>query len=388
MARTLTARWIVPIDRPPLPNGTVTVQDGTITAVEVCGKRAADEDLENCAILPGLVNAHTHLDLSGLRGQVPPGSDFMAWLRAVIKFRRSRSPEDVQRDVQVGIAECIKHGTTLVGDISAGGASWQELSKSSLRAVVFYELLGLPTGRAANAWPSASTWLKDHPATSTCRAGLSPHAPYSVCESLFDLALAEGHRRDLPVAIHIAETRAELELLQDHRGPLVDFLQELGVWHPQGLIASTTELIAKCRRAGRTLLIHGNYLSPEQASSQDTLIYCPRTHAGFGHDPYPLEDFLARGTRIGLGTDSLASNPDLSVLEEARLLHRHFPRIPPADVLRMATMNGAEALGWGGVTGSLTPGKRAAMIAVPLPSEPGDPCEQILAGTGSVELLR
>jgi cytosine/adenosine deaminase-related metal-dependent hydrolase len=375
------------MDRPALPNGTVTVENGIIVAVEACGKRAADEDLGNCAVLPGLVNAHTHLDLTGLRNQTPPGADFVAWLRAVVEFRRSRSAEEVQRDIQAGIAECIAHGTTLVGDISAGGASWQALSGSALRAVVFHELLGLPPDRAQSAFQSAAQALNHHPATATCRAGLSPHAPYSVCEWLIDRALEEGRRRDLPVAIHIAETRGELELLEGQCGPFVDFLQELGVWYPEGLIASTTALIAKCRRVGRTLLIHGNYLSPDQLSSQDTIVYCPRTHAAFRHAPYPLEDFLATGARIVLGTDSLASNPDLSVLEEARFVHRHYPGIAPADVLRMATLNGAEALGCSGVTGSLTPGKCADMIAVSLPGEAGEPCEQVL-GSGDVRCRR
>jgi cytosine/adenosine deaminase-related metal-dependent hydrolase len=139
-------------------------------------------------ILPGFVNAHTHLDLSGLRGRFGRPGSFVNWLRAVIRHRRSLTPEQVQEDIRSGIDECLASGTTLVGDISSQGLSWPQLAASPLRAVVYYELLGLPKPRAKQAWSEARTWLKDHSATNRCRPGLSPHAPYSVRRSLFRCA--------------------------------------------------------------------------------------------------------------------------------------------------------------------------------------------------------
>jgi cytosine/adenosine deaminase-related metal-dependent hydrolase len=177
---TLTARWILPIGQDPLEHGTVTVRGERIETVLPHGQRTADIDLGNSAILPGLVNAHTHLDLSGLRGLVPPAADFTRWLRSVVSHRRTRSPEQVEADVRAGLEECLQSGTTLIGDISAAGCSWNLLVSSSVRAIVFHELLGLPSDRAAAAANSARDWLDRHLATETCRPGLSPHAPYSV----------------------------------------------------------------------------------------------------------------------------------------------------------------------------------------------------------------
>jgi aminodeoxyfutalosine deaminase len=378
-SRTLTARWIIPVDGPPLPHGTMTALGGKIAAVEPWGRTTADEDLGNCAILPGFVNAHTHLDLTGLHGLVPPGPDFTAWLRAVIQHRRTRLPEEVEHDIKAGITAALAEGTTLLGDISAGGVSWSALQDAPLRSVVFHELLGLSRPRARQAWQSARDWLADRPEGHVCQPGLSPHAPYSVRGSLFRAVFGGARRRGLPVAIHLGETLAELELLAHQRGPFVDFLSQLGVWDPDGLVPSIDELLRQSRGGARVLLIHGNYLTPAQLAAGDTVVYCPRTHAAFGHRPYPLQAFLEAGVRVALGTDSLASNPDLSVLEEARFIYRRYPEIAPAEVLRLATLNGAEALGWADVTGSLTPGKSADWLALTLAEEAGDPCEQVLA---------
>src|SRR5436190_5760082 len=193
---TLTARWVFPVSGPPLPRGTVTIAGDRILAVEPHGEQTADLDLGNAALLPGLVNAHTHLDLSGLRGQVPPSADFTAWLRAVIRHRRAQSPERVEEDIRAGLLESLSYGTTLLGDIASQGGSWPMLAVAPVRAVVFYELLGLPPDRAEHALAGAKVWLEAHPATPTCRPGLSPHAPYSVRHSLFSQAALLAWRHD------------------------------------------------------------------------------------------------------------------------------------------------------------------------------------------------
>ena len=174
---TATARCVFPVDRPPLERGTVTIREGRIVAVEPAGQRSANTDFGNAAILPGLVNTHTHLDLSGLRGQCPPGDDFIAWLRAVIRHRRAMTPEQTCKDIDAGLAECLRFGTTLVGDISGQGQSWSTLSQAPIRAIVFHELLGLTVERARQAWDDMLERLPWRAETSACRAGLSPHAP-------------------------------------------------------------------------------------------------------------------------------------------------------------------------------------------------------------------
>jgi cytosine/adenosine deaminase-related metal-dependent hydrolase len=359
---TLTARWVFPVSSPPLERGLLTITGERITAVEPHGTRATDIDLGDAAIVPGFVNAHTHLDLTGARGRTPPTPDFTAWLREVIAFRRERKPDQVRTDIQLGVNDCLLAGTTLIGDIAAAGASWDTLSCAPLRAVIFYELLGLPQARARRTWEEALQWAPA--ATPTCRRGLSPHAPYSAHALLIGGALLSG----VPSAIHLAESRDELELLARRRGPFVAFLQELGVWDTEGLLDSPEHVFRFKRYYQPQLYVHCNYLSPNAPiPTSGTVVYCPRTHAAFGHPPHPFRAFLERGVRVALGTDSLASNPDLSVLAEARFLHARYPDLPGATLLRMATLSGAEALGWADDTGSLEPGKSADFAVLPLP---------------------
>jgi cytosine/adenosine deaminase-related metal-dependent hydrolase len=368
---TLTARWVFPVTAVPLERGLVTVRGDRIAAVEPHGTRTADVDLGDVAILPGFVNAHTHLDLTGSRGKTPPTPDFVSWLRQVIAFRRQRSPDETAADIATGVTECLQAGTTLVGDIAAAGASWDELAYAPLRAVIFHELLGLPEARARRAWSDALAWTPA--ATPTCRRGLSPHAPYSAHGLLFGGALLSG----LPSAMHLAESQAELELLRSHSGPFVAFLQELGVWDAAGLIESPETILRWKVDSQPKLYVHCNYFSQGVPFlPKHSVIYCPRTHAAFGHAPHPFREFLARGVRVALGTDSLASNPDLSVLAEARFLHTRYADFAGDVLLRLATLNGAEALGWADETGWLDVGKSADFAVVALPKrDAADPHE-------------
>jgi cytosine/adenosine deaminase-related metal-dependent hydrolase len=377
---SLTARWVFPVDGPPVERGIVTVRGEQISAVEPPGSRSAEIDLGNAAILPGFVNAHTHLDLSGLRGKCPPSPDFTGWLRQVIAHRRTTTPEQTQADIRAGLAECLGYGTTLVGDIAFGGASWDALTEAPLRAVVFYELIGLPRERAVRAWLTFQPWHREHPPTPTCRPGVSPHSPYSARDDLIRVAASTG----LPVTIHLAESREELDLLDHRRGPFVAFLTELGVWEPDGLVKGSLltgcELVLRrIRHASTALIAHANHLPPSSTlPANATVIYCPRTHAAFGHPPHPFREFIARGVRVALGTDSLASNPDLDLLAEARLIAARHPDFDKATLLRMATLSGAEALGWADTTGSLTPGKSADLVVLPLPERDADDAHRLL----------
>jgi cytosine/adenosine deaminase-related metal-dependent hydrolase len=362
---SLTASYIFPVDGPPLENGIVVIKGDRLQAVEPKNSRKADVDLGNAAVIPGLVNAHTHLDLSSMRGKVAFTGSITDWLRTVIQHRRTMTAEDVQAAIHVGIKECLRTGTTLVGDISGMGLSWQALAAASLRSVVFYELLGLTKERESQAWAEAQTWITAHPATQNCRPGLSPHAPYSVRASLFELAALAS----LPLSTHLAETKEELRLLKDHDGPFREFLTDLGVWDEEGLLKDIAQIIRTNAEVKNLLVIHGNYLDPSaDLPPGSTVVYCPRTHAYFGHSSHPFRELLARGVRVALGTDSLASSPDLDLLAEMRFLGERFPKVPGKTLLQMATLNGAAALGWSDETGSLKPGKSADLAVVSLPA--------------------
>ena len=367
---SLAARWVFPADAPPVEDGLVVVNGTRIASVGPRGRAAPDVDLGDVAVLPGLVNAHTHLDLSGLRGAVPPTPDFTAWLRAIIAYRRSAGEADADAAVAAGLRESLAAGTTYLGDISVGGRSWGPLAAAPLRGVVFREVIGLALGRAFDGLLAVREWARSLPPRSGLRAGVSPHAPYSVNGYGF----TESARivRHIPVAVHLAESRAEIELLDHRTGPFVAFLEELGLWEPSNLVHSPARVVAAVTQYQHdsrrpVLLVHCNYLPPNvDIPPKATVVYCPRTHTAFGHDPYPLAQYLARGVRVAVGTDSLASNPGLDVLGELREVWRRHPHVGGAAILRLGTLSGAEAFGYGKLVGSLTPGKSADLVVVPL----------------------
>jgi cytosine/adenosine deaminase-related metal-dependent hydrolase len=361
---TLTARWIFPVDGSPLAGGCVTIAGDRIVEVGHPKKGRPDVDLGDTVVLPGLVNAHTHLDLSGVHGAIPFKGDFTEWLRVVIRHRQSQTPDQIDAAIGAGLDESMRHGATLLGDIAGEGKSWPILTKAPLRAIVFREMLGLTANRASAGWARQDEWLSGDRTSSTCRPGVSPHASYSVRSSLFLAASTAG----IPAAVHLAETREEMELLGHRRGPFVPFLREMGVWDPEGLAEGPDQILRLFNGASPALFVHCNYLPADSPiPANGSLVYCPRTHAAFGHPPHPFRDFLARGVRVALGTDSLASNPDLDLMGEARFLHRLHPDFPAETILQMATLTGAEALGWEKETGSLTPGKSADLVVFSLP---------------------
>jgi len=185
--------------------------------------------------------------------------------------------------------------------------------------------------------------------------------------------------------MHLAESREELELLQSHAGPLVELLQSLGAWHPGELPMGLRPLdyLRQLATAERALVIHGNYLGRDEiellGSQRERMsaVYCPRTHAYFGHEAYPLAEMLTAGVRVAVGTDSRASNSDLSLFEELRHIIQHHRGVAPADILRMGTLAGAEALGIEQEFGSITPGKRAGLVVVPLGDSNSSPYDAI-----------
>ncbi len=390
---TITARWIAAADQPPIEDGWLEIADGRILTVEKRAGRTAEHDFGDAIILPGLVNPHTHLDLTGALDQTPPQEIFPDWLREVIAYRKTRSPEQVAADIADGIHQSIQAGTTLLGDIAAGGMSWDAIAASPLNAVVFYELLGLTADRAQTSVEAGMYWAQTHAQTYwvqndtltlRLRPGLSPHAPYSFrFDRLTDIASIP-----VPIAIHFAESLDEIDLIADHDGEFVPFLEELGVWDPTGLPVLDGGA-HPLQAAKQLLLIHGNYLPADAAiPAGATVVYCPRTHAAFEHPPHPFREWLQRGIRVALATDSLASNPDLSVLAEARFVFAEHPDIDPATLLNMITQTGAAALGFGDICGAIKPGMAADLCIVYLPREASiDPLRGVFATTTPVRAV-
>jgi cytosine/adenosine deaminase-related metal-dependent hydrolase len=362
--QTLTARWVLPVNGEPIPQGMVRIAKGRIAAVEKNKAATPDIDLGNSAIIPGLVNAHTHLDLSHMLGLAPPSQDFTGWLSKVIEFRRRQTSADTDRAVQTGIGQCISFGTTLVGDIAAQGISVSALRRAPLWALVFYEVIGLSLDRGRASWQSALDWIGSMPGQDNCRVGISPHAPYSVNKTVF----LQAAKSLVPIAMHVGESEAEMRFIESRTGPFMDFLRSVGAWDETGVVSDLREVVDNDNGKKPVLLVHANYLaSRRKLLRNQTIVHCPRTHQGFERPVFPLKRIIDSGTRVALGTDSLASNPDLDVLAEASCVAREHPELDKATVLRMATLWGAEALGYGADCGSLEPGKSADLAVIPLP---------------------
>jgi cytosine/adenosine deaminase-related metal-dependent hydrolase len=402
---TLRARQVFPVDAAPIEDGAVTIEGERIASVgSAHGVGACDAvlDLGNAAILPGLVNAHTHLEFSDLTQPLGrPGMAFPDWIRAVVAHRRSKvgdslreSPSLERRNaVAAGLAESLRGGVTTLGEIATAGWLAEPFGDSPVAATVFFELIGLRRELIEERLSSATDHLlsTSTDAERSWRPGLSPHAPYSVHPQLLAHCIKLARQSASPVAFHLAESRAEIELLRDGSGPFRELLIELGAWDETAIPRGTRPLdyLKLLARAPRALVIHGNYLAEDEIAelarqaATMSLVYCPRTHAYFGHEPYPLARLLERGVNVALGTDSRASNPDLSLLGEMRHVAARGD-VPPATAFRLGTLNGAKALGLDHQIGSITAGKQADLCVMNLPEGNADPYELLLGHPASV----
>jgi len=367
------ARWVFSGDSAAVENGVVEIEAGRISAL---GDRAdaAARDLGDVALIPGLVNAHTHLEFSDLAEPVSPATPFTAWIRSLVANRRQRDPS--ADPVSQGLRESARAGTTTVGEIASPGWNLEDFQSANSRAVIFQELLGL----AASQHDAQLALAKEHlaaPREERLIHGISPHAPYSVRPPLYQALVDLAVERGAPLAVHLAETRAELELLKNGRGEFVELLRGFGVWDETAIPRGSRPLdyLRPLEAVQHALVIHGNYLDDEEIAflaerPQITVVYCPRTHAYFGHTPHPWLRLLKADASVAIGTDGRGSNPDLSVWRELQFLHSRFPQVDPAMLLELGTIRGARALGVDDSTGSLAPGKAADLAVVRLSGGP------------------
>ncbi len=380
--RRYRARWLLPISGPPIENGTIEVGDGLITDVSGRADSAA-EDLGDVAILPALVNCHTHLEFSDCAAPLSPAAPFTAWIRQVVAHRHSRS-ESPQTLITRGLTEATRAGTGLLGEIATSDEPIPPAyaQPGFAGSVIFREILGFLPEQIATQLEIARNHITaigqasatEPITTSRVRAGLSPHAPYSVHPDLFRATVELARQQRVPVAMHLAETEAELELLETGGGLFREMLEQFGIWRDDILPRGSRPLdyLRELAAVDHALVVHGNWLSDEEIDfiarhPNLTVVYCPRTHAFFGHPPHPWHKLLAAGANVALGTDSRASNPDLSLWGEMQYLHQQFPDVAPELLLELGTLRGARALGLADKCGSLEVGKRADLAVVALP---------------------
>ncbi len=373
----LAARFVVPVAGAPIESGAVEVGRGAIADVGPAHRvgGAPIIDFGDAVILPGLVNAHTHLELTPLAGRVPPGPDFCDWLRRLVSELRPSpfTPESAAAAVREGAALSLAAGVTTVGDITRCPA-WTRaaLAATRLRVVSFGEIIALGPVRQLLAERIAAATAMDM-AGERLHFGLSPHAPYTVEPDGLRACAAAAETSQLALCIHLAETREEELFTERAAGPLTAFLQGMGLWDDR-IPASQCRPVALAEGCGlltpRTILAHANYVSDEDLATMARrnahVAFCPRTHAAFGHSPHRFREMLAAGINVCLGTDSLASNPSLSLMDEMRFLRHNFPELPAQSLLEMGTVRGARALGLTAVAGSLRAGVPADLSVWPI----------------------
>lgn len=386
VARRFTAGWVVPMDAPPIAGGAVLVgPDGRIAAVGPAATvplppGVPEEACPGMVLLPGFINVHTHLELTGLDGQVPE-ADFPAWIRHIIALKAGRTPADFLAAARRGLQDCWAAGVTTVADTGDSGAVIQALAEAGGSGIAYHEVFGPHPAQADEAIADAARRLDElAPFTSErVRLGLSPHAPYSVSGALYAHAARLATARDLPLAVHLAESADEALLLAEATGGFARAWEGRGIPLPPLPGRTPVAWLDQHGVLGsRTLCIHLVRVSAEDvtrlARAGVAAAHCPRSNARHGHGAAPLQALLEAGIRLGVGTDSVASVAPLDLLAEARAA-RALAGLGAEAAFRLITTGAACALGLEGEVGSLTPGLWGDVVAARLP--PGTDASRI-----------
>ncbi len=330
------------------------------------------EDLGDQVLMPGLINAHCHLDYSGMRNAILPPSSFSQWVRRLNELKRIVTDDEYLQAIAFGFAELQKWGTTSVYNIESFPELMVRMPAPPLRTWWFYELLDIRSrvhtddvvAGALAFFESRPLWLGGF--------GLSPHAPYTTSLGLYDLSRVCCEEYAMPLMTHLAETSEEYEMFSSASGVLYDFLQPLGRdMSDTGGTTPIRHLVESGALPKGAILTHMNFVSEEDwellssRRADFSVVHCPMCHEYFGRDPFPLERFREIGMRLCIGTDSLASNRALNLFEEMRTVMENHLSVRPAEALDMATRNAAAAIGLAGQLGELREGAFADLIALP-----------------------
>jgi aminodeoxyfutalosine deaminase len=393
----VSADWVLPVSGPPIRDGAVVVAGDRIVAVgsrtELEGRESTAErrHFPGCVIVPGLVNAHTHLTLTALAGVVPP-LPFTEWLPCLVAALKPWEVADHEASGVIGAEQCLQAGVTVVGDIAYGAAEVASAARAGLGGVFYWELLGMRPDEVARAL--ARLRYPEHAnaygARVTC--GLSPHSPYTSGPGLLRAVHDRARELGVPVAIHIAESAAEVELLRDGTGPLVGVAsrQAIGFRAPG---TTTVRYLDELGALDAATAIHVCYASDEDlallASGVRGVVTCPRSNRYLDNPPPRIAPLIGAGVAIGIGTDSSASNEDLDLMAEVRALSASEPALSAETLLKIATIGGAKAIGVDDRFGTLDADKQADLAIFAIDVSAHDPAASVVgnAGRDSVEAV-
>ena len=424
----IRARTVATMDAAPIDNGAVAVSEGSIVDVgkfdEIKARNAGQiVDLGEQALLPGLVNAHCHLDYTCLRGKIPPQRTFADWIRAINAEKARLSPKDYLSSINEGFAEAKRFGTTTIANLTAFPDLISQIH-APIRTCWFAELIDVRAPKHANEIvdlaieslgrarsepvPPATPKLAEGGSAAEGGApwGLAPHALFTASKNLFECCEEIVRRENVLLTTHLAESREEMEMFRDASGPLYEFMKGMG--RPMDDCGNKTPLERFLDLIGRGgspnrpqaievnrpylpwIVAHLNELAEsdfellQNAKGQFHVVHCPRSHDYFKHNQFPFQRLHSLGFNICLGTDSLASNENLSLFAEMRVFQRSEPGISPDEILKMVTVNPAMALHREKMIGRIRAGFCADLIAIPCGRGP-NLFEEIVGFEGQVD---
>jgi cytosine/adenosine deaminase-related metal-dependent hydrolase len=401
--RVLRARRVVPVSTPPIDDGAVEVRGGVVAWVgrwkDWLGVGLPVEDLGESILMPGLVNAHCHLDYTSLAGQIAPTRTFPDWIKAILAAKSALSEPEFAASWKEGARQLVATGTTTVANIESLPHLAAGLRAGTpLRVHSFVEITGVrsqrdPAELVAGAMAHVEGWRASG---GRGDAGLSPHAPYSTLPALLDEVRRAAGRSGCRVTMHVAESREEFEMFMYRRGAMHEWLQHQRPEDDCG-IGSPVQLVARHGLTGPAFLaVHVNYLWDDDArllgESGSHVVHCPRSHAYFKHQRFPASELAQAGVRACLGTDSLASTrptgggsaPVLSMFDEMAAFMAHDSTVSASEVLAMATVRGAAAMGLVDGTGTVATGAPADFCVIPDDGSAADVHEVIVGHAGDV----
>jgi cytosine/adenosine deaminase-related metal-dependent hydrolase len=389
----IRARTVVTMDVPPIENGAIALSKDRIVDVakfdEIKARHTGEViDLGEQALLPGLINAHCHLDYTCLRGKIPPQKSFTDWIRAINAEKAKLLPNDYVASINGGFAEARRFGTTTIANLTAFPELIPQI-RAPIRTWWFAELIDI---RA----PKRAKKLVDRASESLGRArppgapwGLAPHALFTASKDLYRRCGEIANRDHILLTTHLAESREEMQMFRDASGPLYEFLKSIGRCMDDCGNKTPLELFLGLigeRALPFWIVAHLNELTDsdfellEKSNMRFHVVHCPRSHDYFGHGRFEFERLRSLGFNICLGTDSLSSNESLSLFDEMRAFRTQFPGISPEEVLQMVTVNPARALRQDNALGRISCAGYADLLAVPFTGN--DALEEIIAFAG------
>ena len=397
-ARRIAARWLLPVEAPPIERGAILVNpQGRIEAVgpEVAVPRPPDvlaEDFGDAVLLPGLINTHTHLELTGFDRRIE-ARDFPTWIRELRQLKATRTPAEYLDAARRGLASCYAGGVTTIADTGDSGTVTQALSEADASGVVYLEVFGPDPAQLKESLTQLQARVRSgcSAASDRVRIGVSPHAPYTVSGPLFRAVARWAREEGLPIAVHVAESAAEVQFLLAGAGPFADAWLARGIPLPSLLGRTPIAWLGEHDvLSEHTLCIHAVQVGAEDvrriADLGAAVAHCPISNKLHGHGAAPLAALLDAEVRVGLGTDSVVSVGHLDLLAEARTAGL-LASLDADDMVELCTLAGARALGLDAETGSLVEGKWADCTVIQPSRREGTAAERLLADSPTHVLL-